>query len=61
MAKLGNEAKLIIKLAHERMGKRQLPHMLSESSEDFQSGYNQSIHEYHQELLNIATELEGSK
>ena len=62
MAKLGNESRLILKLAQEQAGKRQdkkAGEFGDDRSKDFLAGYNRGTEEYRVSLINIALELES--
>lgn len=63
MAKIGNEAKLILKLVDERMSKlRDSRVMTPEPSIDtsYCSGYNRAISDYHMTVDSVVQELEDT-
>lgn len=61
MAKIGNEAKLVLKLANERMGVRftQLDNEQRRHSSSWMQGYEQCLHDYNGVLSAVQAELEA--
>lgn len=60
MAKLGNEARLVITLAEERMKNKRAPRRKADDNYQvaFEQGWGEAMEAYRNELLTIATELE---
>ena len=56
MAKIGNEAKLILKLADERA--RITPRRYRDRSDEYQAGYSQALNDYREGLHLIVHEIE---
>ncbi|MBA7691575.1 hypothetical protein ES703_100121 [subsurface metagenome] len=57
MAKIGNEAKLILKLVNERMAKLRDSRIQTPDT-NYCSGYNRAISDYHMTVDSVVTELE---
>lgn len=61
MAKLGNESRLLLKLAWERQQKAADTRWTRTNGDTYAQGFSAATKEYHQALLNIANELEGGR
>ena len=58
MAKVGNEAKLILSLASQRALRLSKLRANSETTEDYEKGFNEGFYAYGNILLDIVAELE---
>lgn len=61
MAKIGNEARLILKLAEERMAHNKARVDLSGSSRDYTRGYGAGVHAFIETLTKVARDLEAGR
>ena len=61
MAKIGNEAKLILKLAEQQMAERarQIIRVTKEGDDQYIKGYERAVSQYDMTLNNIILELEA--